>query len=95
MSHAIQCVIHRSAQRLELETLSISSGAGHDTQSVIHLVPSGMIFVPSEGGKCHRRDEWTDWSPLEKGVNVLLHSLHAMIYDKRSLKVTDNGSDSA
>jgi len=34
-----------------------------------------MIFVPSAGGRSHRRDEWTDWVHLEHGANVLLRTV--------------------
>jgi N-carbamoyl-L-amino-acid hydrolase len=34
-----------------------------------------MLFVPSQGGRSHRPDEWTDWAALEQGANVLLATL--------------------
>ena len=39
-----------------------------------------MIFVPSKGGRSHRRDEWTDWPYLEKGANVLLQSVLRLLH---------------
>ena len=51
------------------------SGAGHDTQFLTEITRAGMIFVPSVGGVSHAPDEWTQWSDVETGANVLLHTL--------------------
>ena len=37
-----------------------------------------MLFVPSVGGKSHRTDETSDPRALERGTNVLLHTLIAL-----------------
>jgi acetylornithine deacetylase/succinyl-diaminopimelate desuccinylase-like protein len=34
-----------------------------------------MIFIPSTGGRCHRIDETSDAEAIERGANVLLHTL--------------------
>jgi N-carbamoyl-L-amino-acid hydrolase len=39
------------------------------------VTDAGMVFVPSQGGRSHRPDEWTDWPALERGANVLLGTL--------------------
>ncbi|MEJ2415838.1 MAG: hypothetical protein P8Y45_02670 [Exilibacterium sp.] len=39
------------------------------------VTPSGMIFIPSVGGVSHAPDEWSNWPDVEKGCNVLLHSM--------------------
>jgi N-carbamoyl-L-amino-acid hydrolase len=31
-----------------------------------------MIFVPSVGGVSHAPDEWTHWSDIERGAQLLL-----------------------
>ena len=51
------------------------SGAGHDAQVLAAVTDAGMIFVPSQGGRSHRPDEWTDWPALERGANMLLGTL--------------------
>jgi N-carbamoyl-L-amino-acid hydrolase len=33
-----------------------------------------MIFVPSVGGVSHAPDEWTHWSDVELGSNLLLNA---------------------
>jgi N-carbamoyl-L-amino-acid hydrolase len=71
----MQAVIQRHAARLELSTASMPSGAGHDAQNMAMIVPAGMIFVPSIGGRSHCPDEHTDWSDVMNGANVLLNTL--------------------
>jgi acetylornithine deacetylase/succinyl-diaminopimelate desuccinylase-like protein len=34
-----------------------------------------MIFIPSRGGRSHRVDEMSDAEAIERGANVLLHTL--------------------
>jgi N-carbamoyl-L-amino-acid hydrolase len=51
------------------------SGAGHDAQNLATVTPSGMLFIPSKGGRSHRPDEMSDWKAIERGGNALLHTL--------------------
>ena len=51
------------------------SGAGHDSQNMATIAPTGMIFVPSKGGRSHCPDEDTDWNDVTNGANVLLNTL--------------------
>ena len=39
------------------------------------LAPTGMIFVPSAGGRSHCPEEHTDWHDVEDGANVLLDTV--------------------
>jgi N-carbamoyl-L-amino-acid hydrolase len=71
----MQAVIQRRAAMLELSTASMPSGAGHDAQNMATIVPAGMIFVPSIGGRSHCPHEHTDWSDVMNGANVLLNTL--------------------
>jgi beta-ureidopropionase / N-carbamoyl-L-amino-acid hydrolase len=75
MSGRIQEVIEAAAADLGLGTRRMPSGAGHDAQVLAAVTEAGMIFVPSQGGRSHRPDEWTDWPALERGANVLLATL--------------------
>jgi beta-ureidopropionase / N-carbamoyl-L-amino-acid hydrolase len=51
------------------------SGAGHDAQNLAAVTEAGMLFIPSKGGRSHRPDEASDWRAIERGANVLLHTL--------------------
>src|SRR5215831_3543567 len=75
LSPRIQTVIEATAAHLGLATRRMPSGAGHDAQVLAAVTDAGMIFVPSQGGRSHRPDEWTDWPALERGANVLLGAL--------------------
>jgi beta-ureidopropionase / N-carbamoyl-L-amino-acid hydrolase len=71
----MQAVISGHAASLELSNASMPSGAGHDAQNMATIAPTGMIFVPSAGGRSHCPDEHTDWDDVTNGANVLLNTL--------------------
>jgi N-carbamoyl-L-amino-acid hydrolase len=75
MSPRIQSAIEATAAELGLPARRMPSGAGHDAQILAAVTDAGMVFVPSQGGRSHRPDEWTDWPALERGANVLLGTL--------------------
>ncbi len=60
---------------LGLTHVSLSSGAGHDGQSLADLCPVGMIFVPSVDGASHSPREFTKWDDCVNGANVLLQAV--------------------
>ncbi len=69
-------IIAESAEELGLSHMEICSGAGHDSECLAHVIEnSGMIFVPSVGGKSHCPEEWTEWKDCANGAEVLLKSL--------------------
>ena len=79
MAPEVRAAIRAAAADLGLASLDMPSGAGHDAQLFAPKVPTGMIFVPSRGGRSHRPDEWTDWPALEQGANVLLQTLLGLL----------------
>jgi N-carbamoyl-L-amino-acid hydrolase len=70
----LRAVVGRAASGLGLETMELSSGAGHDAQALAAVVPSGMIFVPSDGGISHDPREHTSWEDCVNGANTLLRA---------------------
>jgi N-carbamoyl-L-amino-acid hydrolase len=74
----IQAAIDAAAAELGLATQHMYSAAGHDAQNLAGIADSGMIFIPSKGGRSHRVDEMSDWDAIERGANVLLRSLLAL-----------------
>src|SRR5690606_20834391 len=72
LDERIQTLIETGAGRLGLSTLRMPSGAGHDSQNLAKLAPTGMIFVPSVDGRSHSPAELTRWSDVENGANLLL-----------------------
>ncbi len=67
--------LESNARQLGLEHLVMPSGAAHDAQIVARIAPVAMIFVPSKDCKSHSPAEWTAWSDIEAGANLLLHTL--------------------
>jgi N-carbamoyl-L-amino-acid hydrolase len=60
---------------MDLTTLAMPSGAGHDAQSIARLAPMGMIFIPSVRGYSHSAKEYSTPEAIANGANVLLRTL--------------------
>jgi len=71
----MQKKIEEAASRLELKTIRLPSGAGHDAQMMAKVGPMGMIFVPSVDGISHSPKELTHWQDCANGANVLLQTI--------------------
>lgn len=71
----IRRLIAETASSLDLETLTMPSGAGHDAQSIARLAPIGMIFVPSVDGISHSPQEYSRPQDITAGADVLLGTL--------------------
>lgn len=61
-----------AADHLGLRSVDIRSGAGHDAQNMATVAPTGMIFVPSVGGRSHSPLEHTKDEDVVRGARVLL-----------------------
>jgi beta-ureidopropionase / N-carbamoyl-L-amino-acid hydrolase len=79
-------MLERQAAALELSFVRMPSGAGHDTQFLSEITRAGLVFVPSVGGVSHSPDEWTHWSDVESGANLLLHAAVALATERRTLE---------
>jgi N-carbamoyl-L-amino-acid hydrolase len=71
----IQAQIEAAAASLDLKTMHLPSGAGHDAQFLAKLGPMAMIFVPSLGGISHAPKELSRWSDCANGADVLLRTV--------------------
>jgi beta-ureidopropionase / N-carbamoyl-L-amino-acid hydrolase len=80
-SEEVRAAMAEALLQIGLESLSLPSGAGHDTVQMARLGPAGMLFVPSAGGRSHCPEEWTAPEHLEAGVNALLTTL--LVLDSR------------
>jgi len=74
MSDKVQNAYKEACDDLGLSHTSLTSGAGHDGQSLADLCPVGMIFVPSVNGTSHSPKEFTEWEDCVNGANVLLQA---------------------
>ncbi len=75
--------LETSAASLGYSNKRMVSGAGHDAQFLASFIPSAMVFVPSVNGKSHNEAELTLWEDCEKGVNVLLETVMALVCSKK------------
>jgi N-carbamoyl-L-amino-acid hydrolase len=64
--------VEEAARTLGCGHRRILSGAGHDAQYMATICPTGMIFVPSRGGRSHCEEEFTGLDDIEHGANALL-----------------------
>lgn len=71
-------MIDSLSSQLGINHTRMVSGAAHDTQIMASKTRTGMIFVPSKGGKSHTPAEWTDWQDIYNGANVLLNTLYEL-----------------
>lgn len=71
----IRAMIKEAAESLGYSTKLMPSGAGHDTQDMTAIAPSGMIFVPSRGGISHSPNEFTSSQDMARGANVLVEAI--------------------
>ena len=74
----VQAAIEAACVTVGLASTRLHSAAGHDAQNLAALTDAGMIFIPSRGGRSHRVDETSDWEAIERGANVLFHTLLAL-----------------
>jgi N-carbamoyl-L-amino-acid hydrolase len=75
----LQDLLLRVGVRQGLEPLSMPSGAGHDAQTMAHLCPSALVFVPSRGGLSHAPQEHTGRDAIISGTAVLLDAVRALV----------------
>ncbi len=67
--------VRSGAKKCDYTYMDIVSGAGHDACYVARVAPTGMIFVPCEGGISHNEIESATSEDLQAGCNVLLHAI--------------------
>lgn len=68
-------VVEEVCKSLGLRYKKMWSWAGHDAQHMARISKTGMIFVPSVGGKSHSRDEYTRDEDMINGLRVLLETV--------------------
>lgn len=74
----IQDLIETTAAAQGLRTRRLPSGAGHDSQNMSRIAPTGMIFIPSIDGRSHSPAENSRPEDIEAGANVLLATILAL-----------------
>lgn len=75
MDNQIIQVIEQACHTMHYSYQRMVSLAGHDAQIISPFVPAAMIFIPSVNGISQTPDEYTEWEHIEKGTNILLHTI--------------------
>lgn len=72
--------LERVAKEQGVPTLTMASGAGHDSQQMAAIAKVAMIFVRSKDGRSHTPDEFSSIEDIVEGIRVLAAGLHALAY---------------
>lgn len=70
--------IAQAADGLGLSSMTMASGAGHDTSFLARICPAAMLFVPCRDGLSHHADEWAEPAALAAGAGVLLAAIETL-----------------
>jgi N-carbamoyl-L-amino-acid hydrolase len=89
---ADQCVnaVEKAADRIDIETIALHSGAGHDTMQIAKVTDAGLIFAPSRDGVSHSPLEWTDWSDCAVNASILAEALHDLASTTQKTRIHKN-----
>jgi len=72
--------LQRVAGEQGVKTLTMASGAGHDSQQMAAIAKVAMIFVRSKDGRSHTPDEFSSIEDIVEGIKVLAAGMHALAY---------------
>ncbi|GCF14448.1 Zn-dependent hydrolase [Haloarcula mannanilytica] len=75
LSERVRDAVETAASRHGTETVTLHSGAGHDTMQVANVTDSALLFAPSTGGYSHSPKEWAEWSDCAVATHILAASL--------------------
>lgn len=75
MSPEIVALFDGEAKRRGYSRKVMQSGAGHDAMIMAGITETGLVFVPSKGGRSHCPEEWTDFDQIKKGVDIVLGAI--------------------
>lgn len=70
MSQDIVALFADAAHRLQQRSLTLASGAGHDAMILAKVMPAGMMFIPSIGGRSHSSLENSKEDDIVAGCRV-------------------------
>ena len=76
----IVSILQRVAAEQGVPTMTMASGAGHDSQQMAEIAKVAMIFVQSKDGRSHTPEEFSSIDHIVEGIRVLAAGLHALAY---------------
>ncbi len=75
MDKELRGLIGTACDKRGIPFMDINSGAGHDSLIIGEYIPTAMIFTPSVGGRSHCKEEFTRYSDLALGAEILADTL--------------------
>ena len=75
LSSEIMDIFKEETKDNSLSYKEMISGAGHDAMIMASLTDTGLVFVPSRDGRSHCPEEWTDYADLQKGIELIYHTV--------------------
>lgn len=73
-------MLQRAAEAQGVPTITMPSGAGHDSQQMASIAKVAMVFVRSKDGRSHTQEEFSSLEDIVAGIRVLAAGLHALAY---------------
>jgi len=73
-------VLGEAAAEQNIRTLTMASGAGHDSQQMAEIAKVAMIFVRSKDGRSHTPEEFSSIEDIVLGVRLLAEGLYKLAY---------------
>jgi len=67
--------VEEAFKESNVPVFKITSGAGHDAKYISDIIPTGMLFVKSIGGKSHCPEEHSTYEDMGQAIQVLLSSV--------------------
>ncbi|MCA1666833.1 MAG: hydantoinase/carbamoylase family amidase [Thermomicrobia bacterium] len=77
---ALVRLLETSAREQGIQTMTMQSGAGHDSQIMAARSKVAMLFVRSKDGRSHTPEEFTTIEDAVAGIEVLAGALHTLAY---------------
>lgn len=78
MDPELESLLTHLAVKIGITSIRMQSGALHDAATMASIVPTGMIFVPSVGGKSHCPEEFTKTDDIVLGCRLLIEAIKTL-----------------
>ncbi|MHA1564722.1 MAG: M20/M25/M40 family metallo-hydrolase, partial [Alphaproteobacteria bacterium] len=83
MDRSVGGAIEAAAAESDVSALFMPSGAGHDAMHLADKIASGMLFIPSKGGRSHDTAEDSAEADIVLGCEVLGGAVIRLLGDSR------------
>lgn len=75
LSTKLMRCLEESAEKMNIDFLKLPSGAGHDSMCIAQITDTAMLFVPSKDGRSHCPEEFTEYSAIQTGCDILYQAV--------------------